>query len=383
MSSIEYFLNAVAAIVVFSLNVLPATAQMSSVKERGRTIKYPVVKQVSISDKSIIRKQPERIFAPYYYLGNDEKYRPLYDLQAKYNEGAAKIFTLAFIVGKGACDKADWDSEIGLEAPRIQVAALRRTGGDVIVSFGGNVSREKQELTFYCKQQPALKAQYARIIEIFQANHLDFDLEGLSLPSANDVKTDEVMADVERRNKVLAQLQAEALRKGTQLSVSYTLPVGQNGLRKESLWVIENAVKNNVKISYINLMTMYFGQNYPNVGALAVSSVKAAYEQLRTLTRISGKALWQMIGVTPNIGREQNAKEIFSLHDGNKDAETIFNFANNPQTPIGFLSMWAVNRDQPCVPGNPLQNNPQENCHGLSSARNSFAKYFAAFPGKP
>lgn len=87
--------------------------------------------------------------------------------------------------------------------------------------------------------------------------------------------------------------------------------------------------------------------------------------------------------MTPNVGREKNAKEVFSLHDGNKDAETIFNFANDPQTPIGFLSMWSVNRDQPCVPENSLQNDSQENCHGLPLARNAFAKYFNAFPKKP
>ncbi len=254
----KYLINVI--IVIFSLNVSFAKAQISFPEEYRQAGKLPQAKREVVLNNSNLSKPQERIFAPYYYLGNDAKYRPNYDLKAKYDEGVAKVFTLAFIVGRGGCNKADWDSEIGLEAPKEQINELRSSGGNIILSFGGNVSKKKQELAFYCRQPILLKAQYSKIIEMYQASRLDFDIEGLSLPQANDLKTDPVMADVDRRNRVLAELQHDRTEKGNQLQISFTLAVGQDGLKDESLWVIENAMRNKVKITRFNLMTMYFGQ---------------------------------------------------------------------------------------------------------------------------
>ncbi|HEX8396051.1 MAG TPA: hypothetical protein VF644_01290 [Pyrinomonadaceae bacterium] len=355
----KIFVAAISFFIIFGLSLLIVPAQKASSKKGDKSAKTTKPKRVTTFQNPLISQT--RIFAPFYFLENDDNDRPTYNLKKKFDEGAAKVFTLAFIIGKGRCDNPDWDSEIGLDAPKAQIEELRRAGGNVIFSFGGRVDAEKQELARYCTTIPALQAQYSRIITMFGATHLDFDIEGDSLPPTCNVQTDQIMAGVDRRNKVLAGLQADANRNGRQLNISFTLPVGQSGLESNALCIIENARTNGVKIAHINLMTMFFGESFPNVGNLTKQSVKASYEQLKTSTGMNGAALWQMIGITPNIGRDDEANEIFSLHDGNKDAETVFNFATDPQTPIGFLSMWNVNRDQP---------------------RNEFAKYFNSFPNR-
>ncbi len=77
-----------------------------------------------------------------------------------------------------------------------QINEIRKRGGDVIVSFGGEGGTE---LALVEPDARALEAKYQSVIDRYHLTWLDFDREGDAL-SQSDVNL--------RRNAVLARLQA-------------------------------------------------------------------------------------------------------------------------------------------------------------------------------
>jgi chitinase len=78
-----------------------------------------------------------------------------------------------------------------------QIDAIRKRGGDVIISFGGEAGHE---LAIVEEDPVALQAAHQSILDRHNFTWLDFDIEGSNLeknPAAS-----------QRRNTVLAALQA-------------------------------------------------------------------------------------------------------------------------------------------------------------------------------
>ena len=106
---------------------------------------------------------------------------------AKLEQGtrAVKRFTLGFMTARGGTECAPtWGGYAEYEAAgatpyRIDdVRALRKAGGDVVVSFGGQAGTE---LAAACDSVDALKAAYAKVVDAYAAKRLDFDIEGGAL----------------------------------------------------------------------------------------------------------------------------------------------------------------------------------------------------------
>src|SRR5258707_300122 len=86
---------------------------------------------------------PARVFAPYMYIGDGDKFK-LTDCD---DACGLKYYTLAFIIakqdghGKDAkySKEPSWDGNtlIGENLYHEQIDAIRKRGGDVIMSFGG------------------------------------------------------------------------------------------------------------------------------------------------------------------------------------------------------------------------------------------------------
>lgn len=272
---------------------------------------------------------PARVFAPYMYIGAGDNFK-LTDCD---DACGVKYYTLAFIIaqqeGRGKDAKylkePSWDGRvaIGENLYHDQIDAIRKRGGDVIMSFGGEAGKEMANVI----DDPAgLEAAYQKVIDQYKFTWLDFDVEGNNL--------DKGKADSERRNTVLANLQ----KKNPGLIISYTLPVDPNGISEASRSLLADAKAKGVKVHSANIMVMFFGKQFINKGKsegeLGVESANAAYAQLQKIDPAI------QVGLCPCLGRNGSGDEFFGI----EDAKTLKTFAD--KTPwICSLHYWSINDD--------------------------------------
>lgn len=272
---------------------------------------------------------PDRVFAPYMYVGAGDNFK-LTDCD---DQCGLKYYTLAFIIarqdgnGKNAVyhKEPSWDGRIPIEQNfyHDQIDAIRKRGGDVIMSFGGEAGKELANVI----DDPAqLEAAYQKVIDQYKFTWLDFDVEGNNL--------DKGKQDSERRNTVLASLQ----KKNPGLIISYTLPVDPNGISEASQELLADAKAKGVKVHSANLMVMYFGKEFINKGKsegqLGVDSANAAYAQLQKIDPAI------QVGLCPCLGRNGSKDEVFTLDD----AKILKAFAD--KTPwVCSLHYWSINDD--------------------------------------
>lgn len=196
--------------------------------------------------------------------------------------------------------------------------------------------------------------------------HLDFDIEGKTLlkTRANDL-----------RNKAIAALQKQAAASGHPLTISYTLPVNVTGLTRAGIGLILDAIQNGVHVGIVNIMVMdYYSKNAPGnkMGQNAIKAANSLLKQLRVLYPSKPDSeLWDMIGLTPMIGMNDDHKEIFTL----QDAQMVLNFAE--QQHIALLSFWDVQRDHQCMNGE----KPPNGCTGVTQQPYQYDQTFVPFTG--
>jgi hypothetical protein len=271
---------------------------------------------------------PARVFAPYVYLGWGDHFK-LTDCDDACGQ---KFYTLAFVIaaqeGHGllATFKAEpaWDGRTPMSENLYaeQIEAIRKRGGDVLVSFGGEAGKD---LALVETNLEKLQAEYQSVIDRYKFTWLDFDIEGKQLQ--DDVAN-------QRRNTVLAALQM----KNPGLMISFTLPVDPNGLSKHSRDLLKDAVAKNVRVKSANVMTMSFGSTFTKdhqLSDLCVASAVKAYEQCQKIDPAI------QIGLTPMIGKGgSHGSEVFDL----QQSESLYRWAKN-QPWVCSLSFWCSNRD--------------------------------------
>jgi hypothetical protein len=272
---------------------------------------------------------PGRVFAPYMYIGSGDNFK----LTDCADACGLKYYTLAFIIAKqdGWGKDAKYSKEpswygkiaIGEDLYRDQIDAIRKRGGDVIISFGGEAGKEMANVI---DDANALEAAYQKVIDQYKFTWLDFDVEGNNL--------DKGKADSERRNTVLARLQ----KKNPGLIVSYTLPVDPRGISEASRALLADAKAKGVKVHSANIMVMYFGKTFihkgKSEGELGVESAKAAYAQVQKIDPTI------QIGLCPCLGPNGSTNEVFGI----EDAKTLKAFAD--KTPwVCSLHYWSINDD--------------------------------------
>ena len=155
---------------------------------------------------------PAHVFAPYVDTGLSNT--TLTTAAADYG---TQFFQLAFVDGAGCQwslpQQSSWQS---------QVSALQAEGGDVSISFGGyTVDTDGDDLGAQCSSAGAMAAQVESVVTTMKVTHLDFDIE-------SNEETD--TADLTLTAQALAQVRSWASANGTQLSISYTIPVLPTGL---------------------------------------------------------------------------------------------------------------------------------------------------------
>jgi hypothetical protein len=274
-------------------------------------------------------------------------------------------FSLGFIVnGTSACTPS-WFNAYAMSAgfEQADISSLRGIGGDVKPSFGGAAGTE---LAQSCTTVPSLTAAYQSAIDAYHLSQIDFDIEGAAVADH---------ASVDRRSQALAALQAAATRGGKQLAVTLTLPVLPSGLTADGVYIVQSAVRAGVRVTTVNVMAMDFGDvEAPNpagqMGKYAIDSAKSLFNQLTPLYPASSPAqVWNMIGVTPMIGQNDNASEVFTQ----TDMRQLLAFA--AQRHLGELAFWDVTRDGNACTGS------LSKCTDIPQSPYEFSKMIAPYQG--
>ncbi|RSS83369.1 cellulose binding domain-containing protein [Streptomyces sp. WAC06614] len=290
-------------------------------------------------------------FAPYV----DTSLYPTYDLLATAEKTGVKEFNLAFVTSGGGCNPL-WGGTTALGADRVasQIPALRAKGGDVRVSFGGAAG---SELALACSSAAELAAAYGKVVDAYGLTKADFDIEGAALPDT---------AANTRRAQAIALLQ----QKHPGLDVSFTLPVMPEGLTQPGVDLLADAKRNGVRVSAVNVMAMDYGPAYSgDMGGYAVQAATATQAQVKGVLGLSDAAAWKAVAVTPMIGVNDVAAEIFTVEDATQLAE----FARSKG--LAWLAMWSGARDQQCPGG--AKNYADATCSSIVQAPLAFTKAFA------
>jgi chitinase len=293
---------------------------------------------LSLATVSAVAALPARVFAPYIQVDSSTSFTSIS------SSSGIKYFTMAFIIddgsGHGLWEAGSTVSSDSTLAPAI--SNLRAAGGDVIISFGG---ASGNELAIGVTSVSTLQSVYQGIINKYNVKALDFDIEGSALDNttAND-----------RRNQALANLQAA----NSGLFISYTLPVDPTGLPSNAIALLKNAKSHGVNVACVNIMAMDYGSSTsPSMGQKAIDATNATSSQL------SSNGLTTSIGITPLIGKQDTAPEVFTT----TDAQTVENFAVG-DSQVNRIAFWEVALDQ-CG----------SSCSGTSQTQWQFSHIFEPF----
>ncbi|MEK7494702.1 MAG: chitinase, partial [Patescibacteria group bacterium] len=255
------------------------------------------------------------------------------------------------------------EAATGLDLDR-RIARLQQQGGRIAVSFGGALN---SELAVSCKDQEALFHAYKSVIERYNIDTIDLDLENQSLKDSESAK---------RRAIVIAKLQEEYRKNGKSLAVWLTLPVAPQGLTPEGTGMVAEMLSAKVDIAGVNLMTMDYGDSRADDQTMLSASQQALNETHRQLgilykqagINLNSVSLWRKIGATPMIGQNDIVDEVFTL----EDAKGFNTFSRNQG--VGRMSMWSANRDTPCGENYVDVKIVSDSCSGTKEKKFSFSE---------
>lgn len=302
-----------------------------------------------------------KVFAPYIDMGLTASWQLLSIQQ----QSGLRVFTLGFVVGNGGCTPT-WGG-VGATVANDTlpngttmlslIQGIRAAGGDVIISFGG---ASGTELALGCTTVSSLQAAYQSVLNKYRVNsstpvRLDFDIEGGAVLD---------QASINRRNQALVGLK----NANPGLVISYTLPVLPTGLVASGVNMLNSIRAAGLNVNVINIMAMDYGPANDNGGQMGLSAVQAASN---THNQVVAAGLTATIGVTPMIGINDVASEIFQL----SDAQMLLNFANS-NSYITRLSMWSVSRDNGSCPN---QGFASPVCSGISQSNWAFSNILGQF----
>jgi hypothetical protein len=286
------------------------------------------------------RPLPHQVFAPYF-----ETYDTAAGPAALSRQSGAKFLSLAFLetAASGSCTaywNGDTSEPISYSSFGSDIAAIQDSGGNVIPTFGGyTADTTNTDIADSCPSVQAIAKVYESLITTYNVPRIDLDVEGTSLTNS---------AGINRRNEAVAEVEAWAAARHRRIQFSYTLPTFPTGLTASGLAVLQNAVADGARVSTVNLLTFdYYIGTVQNMVADTQTAAAGLVSQLQSLyPDASLRQLWHMVGVTEMPGIDDfGPDETFST----ADAVTILHWAK--QQGIGFLSFWALQRDNGGCPG--------------------------------
>jgi chitinase len=243
-----------------------------------------------------------------------------------------------------------------------RIARLKHNGGETIISFGGIANKE---LASSCTDESELVKAYSSVIERYTVGTIDLDVEGANLTDDSEL----------RRAAAIAAVQGNQRRVGKDLAIWLTLPGAPSGLQPDGTTEIAAFLAAGVDLAGVNVMTMDYGSARASDQSMTdatITTLQSTHRQLDALytkagTNLSDVTLWSKIGVTPMIGQNDVADEVFSV----ADAKKINAFVR--ETGIGRVSMWSLNRDSSCGVNYVDVTRVSDACSGVEQGTASFA----------
>ena len=236
-------------------------------------------------------------------------------------------FTLAFVLGSS--EGIGWQGVGSIDDDTLyngttilsQVQAIQAAGGNITISFGGAAG---QEAALTAPNATVLQAEYQSVIDRYNITSIDFDIEGAAVQDQRSITM---------RDQAIVGLQAA----NPDLKVSFTLPVLPTGLVADGLNLLRSAMHDGVRVDMVNIMTMDYGQGVDNNGQMGLNAIQASEA---TQQQLADLGLSAKIGITPMIGVNDIASEVFTL----ADARALVDYAAHDPDVVQ-LSMWSVARD--------------------------------------
>ena len=267
--------------------------------------------------------------------------------------GTPSAYHLAFAVASGSdeCEPM-WDDETAIDdaTAKKRISALKESGADIRVSFGGATDTE---LALACDSPTELAAAYEQVLGLTGATAADFDIEGDTLEDS---------AATTRRAKAIELLQ----RRDGGVEVSFTLPVMPAGLTPEGKELLGRTARQGVDISAVNIMAMSYSPSHTgDMSDYAQAAARATHDELAGLLDLSDAAAWRALRLTVMIGVNDIETETFTLDD----AAQLATFA--AEKDFGGLSMWSSARDRECAGGAKAE--VDETCSGVTQDEGAFA----------
>lgn len=285
-------------------------------------------------------------------------------------EGHVPDVVLSFIVADedGSCTPS-WGTYYGLDEAGAQldldrrIQRLREQGAGVVVSFGGAIN---QELATVCDSAEELAEAYLQVIERYDLDTIDLDIEG---PALEDAKSNALRAEA------VALLQQQLGAEGRPLAVWLTLPVIPSGLTVDGREVVSAMLESGADLAGVNLMTMNYGQARESRSMFDASAaaMRSTHRQLGIIYEQAGiplrsSVLWGKLGATPMIGQNDVVDEVFTVDD----AQRFNEFA--VENGIGRMSMWSLNRDATCGSNYPDTSRVSDACSGVDQGDVRFSE---------
>ena len=303
---------------------------------------------------------------------------PAYEFQDPRTNPARDI-ALAFVVADpaDACTPS-WGGAYTMEAAAQQleldrrITQLRASGGDVMVSFGGQAN---DELAVGCTDQQRLTAAYRGVVERYDVVSIDLDIEGEALADASSI---------ERRSRAIAAVQESRRAGGDELAVWLTLPVATTGLTADGIAVVDAALAAGVDLTGVNVMTMNFNDPAATADGMlsaTTAALEATADQIADTYADHGLSLdagerWGKLGATPMIGQNDVDAEVFTVDDATGLAALAV------ERGLGRVSTWSINRDQPCGASFADVAVHSNTCSGVEQEPLQFANVFTSLPGR-
>jgi len=249
-----------------------------------------------------------------------------------------------------------------------RIARLQQQGGSVAISFGG---QKNQELAVNCTDPGKLFNAYQSVVNQYNINTIDLDLEGAGLTDA---------AAASRRATAIAQLQSQRRAVGKQFAVWVTLPVTPQGLDENGTNAVSQLLTHHVDLAGVNVMTMDYGSSLVKGATMASASESALIQTERQLgvlyqragVHLNDATLWTKMGATPMIGQNDTSDEVFTL----ADATELNQFALSHK--LGRMSMWSANRDIACGTNYVFTQIVSDACSGVQQDAYGFANRLGA-----
>ncbi len=244
-----------------------------------------------------------------------------------------------------------------------RIARFRQLGGNIAVSFGGLLN---DELALNCKDSGKLLNAYKQVIDRYDIDTIDIDLEGNGLTDAEALK---------RRASVLAELQKVRRSESKRLAVWLTLPVATFGLTEDGTSAVSEMLVSGVDLAGVNVMTMDYGGSREDGQTMQQATEQALIETHRQIgilynqagINLSDASLWVKIGATVMIGQNDVVDEIFTL----EDAAGLNEFTISKG--VARMSMWSANRDIQCGENYVNIKVVSDSCSGIKQEKFGFA----------